>query len=223
MKRFFVPVLTLPLFFLSACSQTSGFYQYPFSSLKVQYQISGTTEGTSTYTIKGDKSVRESHVIFHSGSGDVHEDNLFIEDGQYSYSVDFNKKTATKMMSSMYYALATLDPSQRQDYLKKINIGVDPQAGSLPPSSGQENIAGQQCDDYTTGGLGTVCLWNTIPLKTSFAIPGLTNNSVATSVQVNIDIPDSAFQVPAGIPVTDATNPGTQQTTEQATQQSTQQ
>ncbi len=206
MKKFLIPFVAGSFLVISGCAQnTNSIYQYPFNTAKISYTISGTTEGTSTVTIKGDKSVREAHIIFHKPTGDEKQDNLYIDDGQYVYSVDLDKKQAAETPNPLYDILMKVDPSQRQDFLKKIAVGEDPNNAATQQLQqlGTLTVAGQQCQMYDTGGFGQVCLWNGIPLKTSISIPdlGLNNSTVATSVQTDIDVPDSAFDVPAGIPV----------------------
>lgn len=205
MKKLLTPFLIGFVLVISGCATNNSVYQYPFQTAKIEYAISGTTEGKSTILIKGDKSVRESHVIFHKASGDENQDNLFIDDGRYVTSVDLNKKVATMTVNPLYSVLIKVDPSQRQELLKKFAVGLSPESSAtqeIKPLSTQ-TVAGQSCDVYDTGGFGQLCLWYGVLLKTSISIPdlGLTNNTVATSVQTDIDIPDSSFEVPAGITV----------------------
>lgn len=206
MKNFLPPFLAGFALMVSGCAQQStALYQYPFSSAKIEYAISGTTEGKSTVLIKGDKEVKEAHIVFHKKTGDENQDNLYIDTGAYVYSIDLDKKTGTLTPNPLYSTLIKVDPSERLDFLKKIAVGIDPDATSTQQIAalGSETVAGQSCQDYETGGFGIICLWNNIPLKTNISIPdfGLNNSTIATSVQTNIDIADSAFDVPAGISI----------------------
>jgi|GEM_PF-1563719 len=204
MKNFLAPILTGTILVVSGCAQTNGsLYQYPFNSAKIVYSINGTTEGTSTLTIKGDKSIRESHIIFHKPTGDEKQDNLYIDDGKNVYSVDLAKKVGAMTPNPLYNILTAVDPSMRQDTLTKLAVGMSPDQAATQQSQtlGKETVAGQECIDYDTGGFGQMCLWNSIPLKTNISIPdlGLTNNTIATSIQTNVDVADNAFDVPADI------------------------
>lgn len=218
MKNLLAPLLTGTILVVSGCaSANNSLYQYPFSSAKIAYSITGTTDGTSTVTMKGDRSVREAHVVFHKSTGDEKQDNLYIDDGQFVYSIDLDKNIGTKMKNPLYDLLMQVDPAGRQDYLTKISIGDDPTNAStqqLQPV-GNYSVAGQQCQIYETGTYGQVCLWNSIPLKSTFVISDLLKeDTVATSVQTDVDVPDSAFDIPAGVTITDETGTtgGTQQT-----------
>lgn len=187
------------------CALNNSTYQYSFRSAKIEYAISGTTEGKSTLMVKGDKSVREAHIIFHKPTGDENQNNLYIDAGEYVYSVDLDKKTATMTRNPLYDTLVKVDPARRQEFLKKIAVGLSPEDAMDRElkAVGKETVAGQECEIFETGGFGQICLWNGIPLKTTISIPdlGLNNNTVATSVELNADVPDSAFELPEGITV----------------------
>ncbi len=190
---------------MTGCSTNNGTYQYPFKSAKIEYAISGTTEGKSVVTMKGDKSVREAHIVFHKPAGDENQSNLYIDEGKYVYSIDLEKKTGTMTKNPLYEVLMGTEPARRQELLKKVAVGISPDESSSKELKvvGHETVAGKECDVYETGGFGQICLWNAIPLKTSISIPdlGLNNNTVATSIQIDLDVPDSVFEVPAGVTV----------------------
>ncbi len=235
MKKFIVPLLAGSMLVISGCAQNNSLYQYPFKSAKIEYAISGTTEGKSTVLIKGDESIREAHVVFHKQTGDENQDNLYIDTGEYIYSIDLDKKVGTMTKNPLYDVLQGTDPSMRQDFLKKIAVGLSPDSAATQQlqSTGTSTVAGQVCDIYDTGGFGQICLWNNIPIKTTISIPdlGLSNNTVATSIQTDVDVPDTAFDVPAGITMqkvgvdgsVTALSPQTQDQTQASDQGQTQQ
>lgn len=223
MKKNFILIVLGGTLFMSGCaqqnSQNVSIYQYPFKTAKIEYAIKGTTEGKETLTIKGDKSVGEAHVIFHKPTGDENQDNLLIKTEKYNYSVDLDKKIASMFPNPFYDYLMAVNPSERQMYLKKIAVGMDPNSASTQElkSSGTQTIAGQTCETYQMSGLesaGEMCLWNGIPLKINVSLPtyGFTTDKIATSVQTDIDVPDTAFDVPSGITVKTA---GVDATTQQ--------
>ena len=207
MKKIIAPILAGTVLLISGCSVLSNnsTYQYPFKTVKIEYAISGTTEGKSTVMINGDKLVREAHIVFHKPTGDETQNNMYIDAGQYVYSVDLDKKTATMTKNPLYDVLTKVDASKRQEFLKKIAVGISPDVADNRELKivTTETVAGQQCEVYETGGFGQICLWNAVPLKTTISIPdlNLTNNTVATSIQTDVDVPDSAFEVPAVITV----------------------
>lgn len=221
MKKFLAPLLTGTIVLISGCSSAnSTVYQYPFKSAKIEYAISGTTEGKSTVNIKGDKYIREAHILFHKPTGDENQDNMYIDLGKYVYSIDLAKKTGTMTVNPLYETIMKVEPGKRQDFLKKIAGGISPENTETKElkSLGTETVAGKQCEIYETGGFGQICLWNSIALKTTISIPdlGLTNNTVATSIQTDIEIPDSTFDVPQDVQiqkigVDGQTSSGTQQ------------
>jgi len=209
MKKLFTTITLGCVLIASGCTQqnqqSASLYQYPFKTAIIEYAIKGTTEGSSKVTIKGDKSVREAHITYHKPTGDEKQDNLFIDTGKYNYSVDLDKKVASMTPNPFYTYFMGVAPSQRQDYLKKIALGIDPEKASTQQisSTGTETVAGQTCETYQMQDYGKMCLWNGIPLKTNISLPsfGLTNNTVATSIQTDINVPDSTFDVPTDITV----------------------
>lgn len=205
MKKFLLPIAASFALIVFGCAINNSAYQYPFTSAKIEYAISGTTEGKSTLLVKGDKSVREAHIVFHKPTGDENQNNLYIDAGEFVYSIDLDKKTGTMTSNPLYGMLTKVDPARRQEFLKRIAVGLSPDDAAARELKvvGKETVAGQECEVYETGGFGQICLWNALPLKTSISIPdlGLTNNTVATSVEVNANIPDTAFEVPAGVEI----------------------
>lgn len=185
----------------------SNVYQYPFRSAKIEYAISGSTQGTETLYIKGDKSAREIHTVAQGRAGEEKKNNLYINSGSLdAYMIDLDKKTGIKVEDPFYEAVIKIAPAKRVEFLRKIAVkGQLPESADAPDLKmlRQENIAGQQCQTYEMPGFGEVCLLSSVPLKSKVTISeaGVDVNSVATNIQLNIDIPDSKFTVPAGVTI----------------------
>lgn len=183
----------------TSVADPNSFYQYPFKAVKIEYAITGTSEGKSILMIKGDKLVRENHIVLHGPGGDEEQNNMHIEVGRDIYDINLDKKNATKTLNPFYELFVKTSAEERQDLLKKIAAGASPDnvtAKKEIQSIGSETVAGQNCEIYSTPfGAGKICLWNAIPLKTTL----FKTSNVATSVQIDPDIPDSSFEIPAGI------------------------
>jgi len=182
--------------------QASGIYQYPFKSAKITYSTTGTNPGESTVYIKGDNSFRESHVV----RAGKKEDRLMISKGNLAYTVDLNSKKALKVDNFYYEDLKQIEPSKRMEFLKKLAVGIsDPKTDtSTLKSIGTEKIAGHSCDVYDAQEYGKVCIGALgIVLKSSINLEeaNVVEDTIATNIQLNIDIPDSKFEVPTGITV----------------------
>lgn len=221
MKTKIITIFATSVLIITGCSyiDKNSLYQYPFKTAKIEQTIGGITEGKSTTVIKNEKMAREAHVTFHKSTGEIKQDNLFIDTGRYTYNIDLEKKTGTMRANPLYEKLQTVLPEDRRDFLNKIALGMSPdeaQQRTIKPV-GTENIAGQTCDVYSASGFGTICLWYSLPIKTNLTFGDLTmgNISVATLIQTDIEIPDSAFEVPAGITIQKIgvfEEPATQQT-----------
>ena len=206
MKKNYLPVFAAAAIFLSGCGSTvdsGNIHSYPFKTAKIEYSISGTTEGKSVVYIKGDQYMRESHIVFHKATGDEKQNNIYMDDLKNIYSINLDQKTGSGYANPLGEILKTVPPEKREQVLNNIAAGLAPDAAAtqtLNPS-GTMTVAGQQCDVYQRGDLGEICLWHTIPLKTAVSIPdfGLSNSTVAVSIQTDIDLPDNVFEVPAGI------------------------
>lgn len=190
---------------LSGCAnkQSTKVYPYPFDSAKITFSLEGSAKGTSVFYMKGDKSVRETHVVT---QGEEKKDEMFIDTGDVIYQLDLNKKTGLSTKNPIYEALKKLTPDKRIEFLKRLAVGVDPEDTTKNPEVlREEMVAGQKCQIYAVEGVGEICLWNNIILKVNINVPDQNINSqiVATSLDLNLEVPDSQFDVPAGIEVKD--------------------
>ncbi|MBU0668157.1 hypothetical protein KJ951_03640 [Patescibacteria group bacterium] len=195
--------LTIALYGCAASEQNQkqeekAIIPYPFSTAKIEYNITGNMEGTTTVKIKGDKTIHETIVQ------DVHA--LFIETPGKLYQVDLITKTGNSSANPIYKQIEALPENQRMDFLTKLATGLSGEEdGSAPQPTGQKTLAGETCDLYEIQGLGEICLWNSIPLYSSMEIPeaGIKSTTTAISIQTNVDIPDSDFTVPEDVSMTD--------------------
>lgn len=201
-------LLVTGVILLSGCAnkQTTKIYPYPFDSAKITFTLEGTAKGTSVFYMKGDKSVRETHVVTKGDQGEEKKDEMFIDMGETIYQIDLNKKTGLSTKNPIYEALKKLTPDKRMDFLKRLAVGVDPEDTTQNPQVlREETVAGQKCQVYAVQGVGEICLWNNIILKVNINVPEQNVNSqiVATSLDLNLEVPDSQFNVPTGIEVKD--------------------
>lgn len=195
------------LFFVAGCTPNNTLHQYSFNTAIINYTATGSSDGTVKLTIKGDTSVREAHVVFHKTTGDEKQDNLTIDNGKTITSIDLNKKIGSTTVNPDYEILNKLDPSQRQEYLKKSAIGYAPDDALTQLTQelklvGHTKIADQRCEIYITVGFGQTCLWNAIPLRTTIALLNLHSDTVATSVVIDPNVDDKIFQIPPDIKFT---------------------
>lgn len=190
---------------LSGCAgqQAGKVYPYAFESAQVEYQLEGNISGTITAMYKDGKSSHETNAV-DSSAPEAPIRTKLIDTGEYLYQIDLNTNIGQKAKNPIYEQLKALPEEERMDFMIKLAVGVSPQ-GEVPPKVGEKAVAGETCDVYNVVNFGETCLWNGIPLYSSMSIPeaGIENTNTATSIQVNTDIPDSAFEVPEDVTITE--------------------
>lgn len=197
-------LLALSLVALSGCaSADEKVYPYSFDSAKIEYKITGDIEGSTTVMIKGDKAVHKTSAINKTGETETPIETVLLDLGDTFYQIDLSAKQGQKGPNPVYQELKRLPPEDRMGFLTKLATGQAMNGDEAPESEETKEVAGQTCSLYKIQNIGEICLWNGVPLYSSISIPeaGVTNSNTATSIQLNIEIPDSAFNVPEGVTI----------------------
>jgi len=205
-------LLLAAVFVISGCAQQGEekIYPYSFNSAKIDFAMTGNLEGTKTLYITGNRSVIETHAV-RKGETEENIDTIYIDNGTTVYNVDLNAKTAIQAGNPVYDALKKLPAEKRMNYLVNLATGNTLNATDAPKPGGQKTVAGQTCDLYDLEGLGQTCIWEGIGLYTSIKIPeaGIDNSAEATKIELNVEVPDSKFDLPSDVTVQtpEAANP----------------
>jgi len=180
---------------------------YPFKSAVVQYKVTGSSEGNQTLYIKNGMTATEKHTQTETAGYTQYENTFTVNTGDFIYEIDLDNSKGVKTKNELNETIKTLTPEQKIDLGKKLAAGLsaDSQgsADEILTSLGTETIAGQKCEKYNPLGLGTVCIWNNIPLKTQISIADIDLIIEATSVNEGASVSDSKFMVPKGVEVTE--------------------
>ena len=199
------PVLFLlisTIFILSACQSEGNLYGYDFQTAHLTYKISGSSEGSSTVLIKGEKKLIKNNIVQTRPDGTKSiVDSYVIQNGGKQYTLDVSTKTGSEITNPLYSQLKQLTPVQRKSKLLEETIRSSDD--SIPKSEGQEVVAGQTCDNYSASNTKT-CLWQAIPLKTITSLPdyGIQVETTVTKIELNQPILDSEFDVPSDYQIT---------------------
>ena len=208
--------------------------KYPFKSAVIHYEgksIYGhnvAAEGTETVFIKGDMLTKEKNIVVTNRDGT--KDNVKIVrifGLEYVYTIDFNKKTGTRIDNSKKYGVAAYDNLAEDE--KKAFLGRMKRRGAvsidllgLGKKIGTDTILGRKCDVYllgdgaekneknvsTQGNVNSsytkTWVWKEakIPLKVVSTAAGLSSVLTATKIEENVNIPDTVFEVPDDIKIT---------------------
>lgn len=195
---------------ISGCQQQdNNFYQYPFKTAKINYQISGSSVGSSEVLIKNDKKMIKDQIVKKSLDGKEQKTNrITIVTPEKIYILNMDDKTGQSFKNSSYEELKKIDPTKRQEKLLMNAVkqdNTDQGSTDLPKSLGSEEVAGQKCDKYELQYVN-ICFWSGIPLKSNMDIAtySLSTQTVATKIELNTNIDDNLFSVPAEYKVTEA-------------------
>jgi len=129
------------------------------------------------------------------------EESLTIENGDWGYNINLKDKTGTKSnikeMKEMATAMAAgLALSGDLKDLKSLKDFVEKNGGKMLPN---ETILGKECTVYEVMGTKQ-WLYKSMVLKAMMGEKVIMN---AVKVEEDVNIPDSKFEVPDGITITD--------------------
>jgi len=132
----------------------------------------------------------------------TNEESLSIENGDWGYNINLKDKTGTKMnikdLKSMATAMAAgMAMSGDLKDLKSLEDFVEKSGGKMLPN---ETILGKECTVYEVMG-SKQWIYKGMILKAMMGEKVIMN---AVKVEEDVNIPDSKFEVPEGITITEA-------------------
>lgn len=143
----------------------------------------------------GKKERTETYTELKMMGQSIKSIGIVLNDGEFSYSFDPEKKTGTKMKFFGTHTGAQYDFDNFTEEMKKDwNLKKE----------GTINILGRNCDKYSMDNKdmkmkGTVCLWKGLALESDIDMGGIKMKITAVSLNDNADIPSDKFAVPADI------------------------
>jgi hypothetical protein len=186
--------------FLSGCGDdtvTKKLSVFPFNTAVVKYELSGSFVGEETLYIKGDLMSSHKYIT----QNDQEESTLELSLGSEKYVANLDKMTAIKVKNEEYDKLIKLNKEEQGKQLIRDALGLQA-TDAIPSSSGTKKIAGQTCDVYVIENVGTACLWGGLVLEKKITILGISNDKTAVSIELDKEISNDRFDLPAGIIVT---------------------
>lgn len=126
-------------------------------------------------------------------------------DGDWTYSVDLEAKTGTKVPTPLLKDLSAQAKSEGKDLT---DIGEDIMKRSGAKKIGEETFLGKRCDVWEIQNLKTkTWVWQGLALKTEASMMGKTILIEATRVQENVNVPPEKLTLPKGVVITEGQNP----------------
>ena len=186
------------LFSLTVILSAQDMKRYDFKSGKVEYKLSGATTGTQTmfFDNYGMKEAKYADMSIDMMGVKQKKNTLTILDGKDTYVVDWEKGTAVKMATPLYNMFPKGKNLQHAGEKMMENMGAE--------KTGTAKVLNKNCDVWEIKKAGMkMWMWKSIPLKVEVNMMGMEMNQEATSVETDIKIPASKFEIPKNIKVTE--------------------
>ena len=183
----------------SEAMKDAGYKRYQVESAMIEYEMSGPQKGTEMlYFDKwGMREAKVTNTAMAFVGFTKKTNQLVILDGEWSYSIDLDKKTGTKTKHPLMQEIAE---KQGKDFAK---VG-EQMMSRMGERVGSEEVAGKMCEVWEVKDLGSKSwVWKGIPLKTHVNMVGMRQTVTATKVEADASIPDDKFAIPSGVTITE--------------------
>jgi hypothetical protein len=200
-STFFVSLFSLFLVFVFTGESLAGeaIKRYKVESGIVEFTMTGTQKGTVIlYFDKwGMRESKFSDLDLSMMGIDRKTNSLNIMDSEWMYSIDLETKEGTKLQNSFFQNLIE---QSKEDNLTDLGEQMMKNMGG--EKIGTEEICGKMCDVWDIPRMQTKSwVWNGISLKIKTNMQGMESTTIATSLKVDVKIPDEKFQVPEGVTI----------------------
>ncbi|KAA3658071.1 MAG: hypothetical protein DWQ10_11945 [Calditrichaeota bacterium] len=179
--------------------------RYKVKSGIVKYKVSGMQEGTEiVYFDKWGMLEAKYTQTEMSMMGMKQKTNtLTLLDGEWTYTVDFNTNTGTKMKTPL---IDELTKNAKNKDLTDVGKKMMQDMGGK--KIGMEKVAGKLCEVWEIKSMNSkTWVWNGVPFKNVVGFGGMNMASVAESAEFNVTIPKEKVTLPKGITFREMQNP----------------
>jgi hypothetical protein len=167
----------------------------------VEYQVSGTKTGKQILYFDdwGSKEAKIEISEMRMAGLIFKENKLTILDGEWTYNIDMDKKSGSKIKTPL---LKELTAKSKTNDLTEVGEKMLKQMGGK--IIGQETVLGKKCDLWEVKSLGTkMWVWNYIPLKIETVMLGNTITINAVKIDLDSNINADKFSVPKDVVISD--------------------
>jgi len=181
--------------------------KYLIKSGVVEYKLSGTQTGSMILSFDrwGLREARETKSETRVGNIAIKNHNLVLLDGDWTYTIDLEKKTGTKMPTPQLPQIRERMEREGKD-LAEVGREMLVQMGGK--KVGEEKFLGKPCEVWEVKAAGTrMWVWQGVPLKTTAGLLGQTVNTVAVRVEENPTLSDDRFTPPSGVTIAEGKSP----------------
>lgn len=188
----------LLLLILSVILSAQDFKRYSFKSGKITYTTTGSMVGTETvyFDNYGVDEVRETKSTLEMMGMKQETDTKVIMKDKWVYSIENKTGKITKMGNPLY----SMFPKGTD--LEKVGEEMMKNMGGK--KIGNETVNGKDCEVWDVKKImSKVWVWKSIPIKSEINMMGMNITQVATSVEVNINVPVDKFKIPENAEIND--------------------
>ncbi len=194
----FLKLIFLTLFSVTLIISAQDFRRYDVKSAKVEYKLSGAAKGTQTlfFDNYGMKEAKYAELSLEMMGVKQDKNTLSVIDGKDTYVVDWENGSAVKMPTPLY----SMFPKGKD--VKNAGDKMMRNMGAVKTGTG--TVLNKKCDVWEIKKAGTkLWVWKSIPLKVEVNMMGVQMNQEATSVETNITIEPSKFEIPKSIKISE--------------------
>jgi len=189
--------------FGTASSQSlAGVKRYQIKSGVVEYTLSGTRKGTETIYFEnwGMREAKYTKAELSVAGFTQKQNTLTLMDGGYTYNIDLDTRTGTKMETPLLKEIAAnqKDLTEAGEKMMKSMGGV---------KIGTEVVLGKTCDVWEIKNMKSkTWVWKGVPLKTQVSMPSMEMTIMATKLDEGAAIAADKFTIPSDVKINDAGN-----------------
>jgi len=181
--------------------------RYQIESAVVEYKLSGTQTGKETLYFDrwGMREAKHAQTELKVAGRSFKTNRLALLDGEWTYSVDLDKKTGTKMPTPL---LPELKKRLERENKSLAELGKEMLIQMGGKKVGEENLLGKPCEIWELKSLRAKSwIWQGVTLKTTVDFAGQSMVTEAVSIDDKAKISADKLTVPAGVKITEGKNP----------------
>jgi len=198
-------------FFLLAGWSVDSFGQelrrYKIRSGIIEYKMSGMQTGAETIYFDrwGMREAKYTQTEIKVASMSVKQNQYSLLDGEWTYTVDLDKKTGTKMPTPLWKELTGAAKREGKDASE---IGKEMLARMGGRRIGTETLLGKSCEVWEIKSMNAKSwIWQGVTLKTEVNMMGKLMTTEAVRLQDNVNVPEEKLALPKDVKIIEGANP----------------
>jgi len=191
----------------SASSSSQEFRRYKIRSGIIEYKMSGMQTGTEKIYFDrwGMREAKYSQTELKVANMSVKQNHFSLLDGEWTYTVDLDKKTGTKTPTPLMKELTTAAKREGKDATE---IGEEMLTRMGGRKIGTETLLGKTCDVWEIKSMNAKSwIWQGVTLKTEVNMMGKMMTTEAVRLQDNVNVPEEKLTLQKDVKIIEGVNP----------------